>query len=155
MALWVGSMGIEAARGTDVVLPIRGFDPIDILRGHYLTYQVDYGTRVKIQQGYDMIPRCVCLEAKGEGRAEASWFGQCADRDPATCPLFIKGNISYGFGGFNAGIERYYIPEAYSEKLRVAPDGATIKVRVTSSGRGYVTDMFVNGEPILEYAKRQ
>jgi hypothetical protein len=155
MALWAASLGIEVARGADVILPVRGSDPIDILRGHYIAYQVDYGPRVSIQKAYDLVPRCLCLEPRAGGVSEATWFGTCEKRDPSTCPLFIKGASSYGFGGFRAEIERFYIPEVYREKLRTIPEGATIKVRVTPSGKGYVTHMFVNGEPILEYVKKQ
>jgi len=152
MALWIGSLAVEVAQGADVLLPVRGYDPRDILRGHYVTYQVDYGSKVT-RESYDQDPRCVCLEPKGGAVTEATWFGYCADRDAGTCPLFIRGRSSYQ--GFLAGIERFYIPEAYSESLRTVPDGATIKVRVARSGRAYVTEMLVKGEPILEYAKKQ
>jgi uncharacterized membrane-anchored protein len=53
-----------------------------------------------------------------------------------------------------AGIERYYFPEEYQQVLFSIPRDATIKVRITEDGSAYVRDMYVAGEPILEYARR-
>lgn len=155
MALWVASLAVEVARGRDVILAVSGYDPRDILRGHYITYRVDYGPKVPASPEAASVgaPYCACLESKAEGPAVATWFGKCEERAPDTCDLFIVGRTSWR--QFSAGIERFYIPEVYGDKLQRVPSGATIKVRVTRSGKARVTDMYVNGEPILEYAKRE
>jgi uncharacterized membrane-anchored protein len=54
----------------------------------------------------------------------------------------------------HAGIERYYIPEQYQHALARVPSGAAIKVRVTANGTAYVTDMYVENTPVLEWAKQ-
>ena len=33
--------------GSEIILPISGFDPRDILSGHYLVYRIDYGIQNK------------------------------------------------------------------------------------------------------------
>lgn len=45
LAGYTGWHGWIAAQGQKVTLPIRGFDPRDLLSGHYLIYEVDYGLK--------------------------------------------------------------------------------------------------------------
>jgi hypothetical protein len=95
----------------------------------------------------------MCLQSTSGlpiAQATAVW---CSKRDPAACPLFLQGSSPYG-PFFWAGIERYYIPEPPEPNpLQTIPEGTTITVRVAKSGAGYVTGMFVKGQPVLEYAR--
>jgi uncharacterized membrane-anchored protein len=115
-------------------------------------YRVDYGfepQNLNMRYGEN---GCVCLSVGDQGIARATWQGLCEDRNESTCHLFIKGRSEYG--NFVAGIERYYFPEEYQQVLFSIPRDATIKVRITEDGSAYVRDMYVAGEPILEYARR-
>ena len=38
---WIGSLSMQVEEGRLVAVPITGYDPRDILRGHYLRYQID------------------------------------------------------------------------------------------------------------------
>ncbi len=151
MATWLLSLVVALTQAQEVTLAVKGYDPRDLLSGHYLRYQVDYGSGdLSFSYGEAI---CVCLPQTSEATVQASWIGECNRRDHATCPLFIKGVASYR--GIKAGIERYFIPEEYSDVLSRIPQDATIKVRVTTDGTSLVTGMFVGGVPILEWAKAQ
>ena len=151
MATWLLSLVVAVTQAQEVTLAVTGYDPRDLLSGHYLRYRVDYGVGIPLFLNGDSI--CVCLPQTSEGPVKASWIGECKRRDPATCPLFIKGVAL--FHGIDAGIERYFIPEEHSDVLSRIPQDATIKVRVTKDGTPSVTGMFVGGVPILEWAKTQ
>lgn len=154
MALWCGSLGVAIARGTEVSLKITGSDPRDLLRGHYLRYQVLYGLESEIRRSTDSgRAACLCLSTPSDGVAQGTWIGACEERDTSKCPLFIKGTLEYG--AFRAGIERYYFSEDYKSSLATVPAESTITVRVTADGTGYVQGMYVAGEPIEEYARRK
>ncbi len=155
MVVWLLSLVVAVSLAQEVRLPVKGYDPRDPLSGHYLRYQVNYGMTFSSQSHTSLIrePSCVCLSQGADGVAKATWNGECSQRDAATCPLFIRGMRTWNV--FDAGIERYYIPEEYQEKLARIPENASIKVRVTKSGVAYVTDMYVDGKPILEWAKAQ
>jgi uncharacterized membrane-anchored protein len=156
MLVWLLSLNVALMRAQEVTLAVAGYDPRDLLSGHYLQYRVDYGFDSRLIQpgsGYRDEAYCACLSPDSSGISKASWHGWCAERDSQSCPLFIKGTASWN--GLKAGIERYYIPESYQHSLARIPPDATIKVRVTANGTAYVTDMYVNGIPILEWAKQQ
>ena len=150
MLTWLLSLMTALTLAREVSLPVTGYDPRDLLSGHYLSYRINYGMTFT----YPIIePSCVCLSQGADGIAQATWQGECSQRDKATCPLFIRGTRDRN--EFNAGIERYYIPEQYQHALSSIPQNTTIKVRVAKSGSAYVTDMYVDGAPILEWAKTQ
>lgn len=159
MAAWLLWLQTSFSQGTDVIFEVRGRDPRDLLRGHYIEYEVYYGERANEELGsLNYLPFrnesvCMCLQStSGLPIAQATpvW---CSKRDPAACPLFLQGSSHY-YGQFQAGIERYYIPEPPEPNpLQTIPEGTTITVRVAKNGAGYVTGMFVKGQPILEYAR--
>lgn len=156
MAAWLLWLQTSFSQGTDVIFEVRGRDPRDLLRGHYIEYEVYYGERALLELDFPPSPNesaCMCLQStSGLPIAQATRV-LCSKRDPAACPLFLQGSSHYS-GQFQAGIERYYIPEPPEPNpLQTIPEGTTITVRVAKNGSGYVTGMFVKGQPILEYAR--
>jgi len=163
---WVVSLVIALSRSTEVTLPIRGYDPRDLLRGHYLQYTVDYGLNTQLPIDEDAINRplapeyCVCLAQDPSGLAHGTAITPCAERDPVSCPLFIRGQaLTWSSGGDQpnwsliAGIERFYIPDRYQDELATIPDGAKIRVQVTESGAAYVSEMLVGDAPLAHYVR--
>lgn len=124
-------------RGTEVILPISGFDPRDLLSGHYLIYRVDYGVAegCGAQQGQ----ASVCLRpTRGLYHAGAL---------PEECTLFIHGQCDGGV--FSAGIERFYIPEAYAYALeqQVRDNKGELVLGVDSQGNVAIRDLLLDGKP--------
>ena len=120
--------------GHEVTLPISGYDPRDLLSGHYLTYRVDYGLDSLCSGSGLSEPAFVCLETRAVSKTP-----------PADCPLFIQGTCKGSV--FEAGIERYYIPEDQAARLEglVRSKVASIRVSVGTNGRAQVKDLLIDG----------
>jgi uncharacterized membrane-anchored protein len=121
--------------GQEVVLPISGYDPRDLLSGHYLTYKIEYGVNNLCLGATNRQQAYVCLSSKTFSLVR-----------PEKCQLFIRGICQHG--EFSAGIEKYYIPEnqaAYLEK-EVLAKTASIIISVTSNGHVQVKDLLLNGQ---------
>jgi uncharacterized membrane-anchored protein len=147
LAGWVVRLEIKRQQGREVELNVRAYDPRDLLAGHYLQYTVDYGESI-CGEGYDnRSDVCVCLNDV-PAPATASWSGDCSSR-PDECEVFIAGRCDPG--RFAAGIERYYIPEAYTSQLTQVPPDSTIRVRVATDGSALVQQFLVGGVPLAQY----
>lgn len=152
MGAWLARLESLEHSGTPVRLAVTGFDPRDLLAGHYVTYAVSYGPLSSCpDEKSDPIATCVCLAENSATRLhQATWAGDCSER-PATCGPFIKGTCRYG--RFDANIERFYFPEAFQSTLAVVPEKSTITVVLRPTGEGLVTGFAVDGVQLLDYAK--
>ncbi len=57
--------------GVEVVLPIRGYDPRDLLSGYYIVYQIDYGIPGICKNNRDNVKAAfLCLEKKGDTESD-------------------------------------------------------------------------------------
>ena len=149
LLLWWAQLTFFVSHGTLVQFGVTGYDPRDLLAGHYIRYNVDYGSDSLCANDLGK-PRCVCLNTATEnGLAKSDWAGPCEAR-PA-CELWLAGRCEYG--RFLADIERYYIPEEYASELMRAPEDSTVQVIVTDKGRGIVIGYQVLGQPVLDYAR--
>lgn len=128
--------------GTEVILPVSGYDPRDLISGHFIRYKVEYGVNnicpanAEHQTGY------VCLDNKTFSLSF-----------PENCKLFIRGICKYS--EFQAGIERYYIPENVAPDLdkNVKDNKASIILSVTSNGHAQVKALLINGKSWRETNK--
>ena len=145
---WLGKVMLDANSAKHAILSIQGFDPRDLLSGHYLRYRVDWKGPVCGPQRYG--EQCVCLS--DEVPARATWNGACDDR-PNGCAHFVRGQCNGG--SFEAGLERYYFPESWRGKLVTVPPNATVEVSLTSSGKAIVHQLLVEGRPLSEWIGEQ
>jgi uncharacterized membrane-anchored protein len=122
--------------GKEVVLSISGYDPRDLLAGHYLVYTIDYGFDVRCE--YERLhmkksdkDAYICLDTKTLS----------FESPESSCKLFIKGKCDYG--RFIAGIERYYIPQEKAQDLEkiVLKNKSKIKLSVLPNGTAMVKDI--------------
>lgn len=122
--------------GTEVVLPISGYDPLDLLSGHYLVYRVDYEVNNLCQGEEETKAGFVCLSAKS-----------FSIERPQGCSTFIRGICKYG--RFEAGVEKYFIPEGKAQALeeKVRTKAASIVLSVMSDGQAQVKDLLIDGKP--------
>ncbi len=125
------------AHGQRIELPISGYDPRDLLAGHYLRYRVDYG--VDACGATPNLPAAsICLEPR---RAFVP-----SDR-PGNCSLYLRGRCR--LGRFEAGIERYYLPQtdaATMERL-VRQHHAALRLSVTPDGDAAIVALLIDGRP--------
>lgn len=154
LGAWLLRLTWAEHSGTQVRLAVTGFDPRDLLAGHYLNYTVDYGPAGDCPREGAVdaaTPICVCLvENAGTQLHEANWTGPC-DVRPNECPVFVEGKCRYG--RFTADIERFYFPETLQSELAIVPEKSAITVALGSDGRGVVTGFTVDGVDLVDYAK--
>lgn len=140
--------GLHFATGQEWVLPVTGHDPRDLLSGHYVQYRVQYTGEEFCQaierENYDYA--CLCLESQNPFFAEVN-------ADCGGCSAKIMGKCK--FGRFQAGLERFYIPESDAEWLnKMLQSGerkAEIVVSVSKEGQALVKDLRFDGKSWREY----
>jgi uncharacterized membrane-anchored protein len=149
MGSWVLIQERTISTGARVHLKIQGFDPRDLLSGHYLRFRVDYQDASLCRQ-QERVPYCVCLDTNGDNHpAHTVWSGGCEARP--SCALWLKGQCDWS--GFNAGIDRFYFPEEFSNQLAVVPPNSTVEVALDGTGRGVVVGLYVDGETLVDYLR--
>ena len=120
--------------GVIITLPIEGFDPRDLLSGHYLSYTVDYAAG-DCPSNTDAA--AVCIEPERSITA--------ADAIPTPCTVYIIGSCATG--RFEADIERFYIPEAYAGLLdqKVRNKQGALELSVNNNGKAVIRDLLIDG----------
>lgn len=120
--------------GEQVALSITGYDPRDLLSGHYVEYTIDYGVKDICRDAFNK-SGYICLNPKMFTRER-----------PYHCSLFIKGNCNGS--RFEAGIERYYVPEKDAKRLEelIRSQKASVVLSVLKNGKAQVKDLLVNGQ---------
>ena len=149
MGGWISTYLAKSNTGTEVTLKIRGYDPRDLLSGHYLTYAIDYGSPVTCPG--QKREWCLCLKQGREEEHVLAYQQDC--HVMSSCSTILKGFCEYK--RFSAGIERYYFPERYKDKLRVVPPDSAVTVALGSNGNGIVTQLKVKGLPLLLWLQQQ
>ena len=142
MATWLIKLSIHAHSGEIVYLKIRGYDPRDLLSGQYLTYEVDYEIEPLCEQEG---PKKLCLEKHSRLEHHIGVPGDI-------CPTYIVGKCRGG--RFLAGIERFYIPEAYSKYLVTVPPNSEIEVALTA-GVGQVKEVYIDSLSLETFISMQ
>lgn len=143
-AVLVGEKTYGHHAGTVVTLPVSGYDPRDLLSGHYIIYEIDYGAPIDCELGN----RDAYLYLDSYDGAEVSPYPP----DETDNALFIKGHCQGR--RFVANIERFYVPEDAAPRLDSILRGrelaASIEVSINRSGRAQVKNFLLNGQPWQE-----
>jgi hypothetical protein len=139
-ALW-GWTHHKAQQGTDWEVPIQGYDPRDLLRGHYITYQYDWpGLEEEVNLNWiDYL----CLEGNAPkveqvyDPAAATGYLGLSSEEP-DCTNFVRSPTysQEGIRGLRTGI--LYIPQTEADelgaKLRDRDLQGVIHIRVRDDG---------------------
>ncbi len=143
-------------------IPVTGYDPRDLLRGHYLTYRYDWNWREDKRS-------CVhgeCVLCLSPSNGHANPFVTFAERgNTVQCTSYIEGRV-YGNDHFEIGskhgygLRRYYIPEEHArtlDKMLRRNNGEhnfEISLRVNSTGKAFIEGMYINNQPLEEWIKQ-
>lgn len=136
LGVWLASLVAGGLGGTVYEVPVAGFDPRDLLSGHYLRYQV------KTENGCTVSDACACF---AQGRV---WIEACEER---SCRDFVRGRC-VGNAFVAPELERYFFPEELAPRLVTVPPEATLEVQV-GAGTATARQMYVNGKRIEEWAR--
>jgi len=154
ICIWIATYALVSHSGETVRLRITGYDPRDLLAGHYLRYRVDFGATVACQATGDSDAAgdwCLCLDQWDGKYAQLSWQGSCDVRPD--CRQFLRGTCNSS--RFEAGIERFYFSEEHQKLLRVVPPESSIIVALSPNGKGVVKNLLVKDEPLAEWILKQ
>jgi uncharacterized membrane-anchored protein len=133
--------------GEEVVLPIVGFDPRDLLSGHYLVYQIEYGVKNP------------CRKVSKQSKSRIGYVvlnpPKFKTYEPSQGQIFIKGECESG--RFKAGIERFYIPQEHGKILDKVVRGKQGKIvlSVFYDGRAQVKDLLINDKSWSKFVNEQ
>lgn len=146
---WVSSLSYHIATSKTIQVRIQGFDPRDLLSGHYINFSLALDGLIPCD-GSTREERCVCYSPSSDGVFhEAVWAGSC-DAKPSPCATFLRGRCERS--RFEAGVERYSIPEYLAPVLGVLPQNSSALLSLNSSGEGHVLKLFTDGVEIEEWA---
>ena len=126
--------------GKEIRLPVQGYDPRDLLSGHYLIYRVDYGAKDPCSEAAGNRDLFLCLEPR-----------KFSFESPANCSTLIRGVCKDG--RFEAGIEKFFVPEEKAKILEkmLLSQPAEIILSVPETGRAQVKNLLINGRLWSEY----
>jgi uncharacterized membrane-anchored protein len=150
LGAWTAKHAFIKVTGTRVELPIVGFDPRDLLSGHYMLFRIDYGVTGKFCE-WDG-EACMCLTPSDGGLWKGSSSTSSCSIAAKDCQAFIRGTCTGD--RFETGIERYYFSEAHVKKLAVVPPKSSVVLRLGSGGVPVVDEVRVDGAPIEDFLDR-
>lgn len=138
----------QRMHGTTVTLPVKGYDPRNLLAGHYVIYRVDYGMVVSCITPQRAV---MCLNHNKDNKWQGALLKEGVDPTLTRCAAFIKGTCNANL--FTADIERFYIPERFAAQLdkAVRGDQGQVVLKVSPSGKAVVTDLLIEGRSWRDY----
>ncbi len=131
--------------GTQWDISVRGYDPRDLLRGHYLRFRLNYDYAEETENSCAGDNCCLCLN-KTEHQAPKVHKTDCATAK-TQCDAFILSELQHS-------LNRFYIPETkarLAEKLLQDArqhDTAYLRLSINSKGEPRIVDMLINREPL-------
>ena len=136
---WIAAEETARLRGVQVLLPVEGYDPRDLLSGHYVRFRL-VAEREAAALGASAVD--YCLEER-DGRHHVTRPRQA----PGDCALFLRAVQPLGP---RFGVERFYIDERRADAVAVVSPGADtyLRARLGRDGRVHPIDLVIAGRPI-------
>ncbi len=151
---WVSTYQ-QSKLGTDWDIIVQGYDPRDLLRGHYIQYQYDWGqyTDKEFEGGNDII----CVKGVAPKISEIIRYKSWRDDvESLECDSLIrkdKWNIDQSS---NMTRDRLYIPQKSAsdleKKLRDSRLRGVVTIRIRGDGK--LTPQSINFEPVSDNVER-
>lgn len=152
---WVAELQFNAMGGTIIRVKVQGYDPRDLLAGHYINFslslpEISLCSDDRVERRGD--DHCVCFEPSSDGvYHEAKWGGLCVDK-PQNCVTFLQGFCRWG--RFAAGVERYSISERIAPAVLTIPPDSSVLIAI-NHGKGQVIQLLTGEETVETYAERK
>ncbi|PJZ58394.1 GDYXXLXY domain-containing protein [Leptospira barantonii] len=143
--------------GKELILPVNGYDPRDLLSGHYLRYNIEYQTyslctsaSTDDSDSFRKFDKnqthCVCYSHPGRiEEGDGTFVENCNAetlQDRKVCKLYLRGNCQYG--RFRIDNERFYVNEtkALDYEKRLRDEKVHIRLKVDGDGKA-LTDSLI------------
>ena len=150
---------VEINQSKHLMLTVEGYDPRDLLRGHYINFrykwdfdEIKTSHFVSLNKDYFKQDIYLCIS---KGSKVYPILLSSIDE----CDFKIIGNLRNPDGkgqyDFTLGIEKYYVPEKYSKLLEdeLRSKKSQIKLAVNSQGRAVIMQLYIEGVPWQEIAR--
>ncbi|WP_029012549.1 GDYXXLXY domain-containing protein [Niveispirillum irakense] len=147
LAGWALSIRTQRAEQPALRIGVVGFDPRDLLRGHYLQVRLDIGGLAEPLAALGDVPDCVCVTPSAEP-SDRPGFAPL----PSCQPVDI-GQCSYPLANPRQTL-RVYVPQSRAadleEKLRQGLSKLDVEVRFAGDGSIAVGKLAVDGVPVQD-----
>ncbi len=148
---------------TEYRLAIEGYDPRDLLKGHYLVFRYKWPAEAVDMFDDHTYPRTqqVCACMTGEAVKPQVRFDACESTHPrqASCAGALKVAGDSGAGGYQpeAALRRYFIPEAEAPLLeRLLREGRhsfAVGIVPRGDGAAQLKQLYIDDVPWDEFLK--
>jgi len=132
-------------RGGRIYLPIEGYDPRDLLSGHYVRFQL-----VAVREAANFLeprgaiaPQMFCIEVKeGLYHVKGLRMGSAS-----SCSPFLRATLD-NTAHWDFGIDRFYVDERLANEARriQANPNTYLVATVDETGAIHAVDLVVNGK---------
>jgi hypothetical protein len=154
----IGQQELLLANARILSVPLTGFDPRDLLRGHFIRAQLDWSWEsAPSVEEYQTVDGALCVLAdtlKPRVRFLAGW--KAGDRTDADCRMIIAGHARAGSRFAPSGLDngdgaiQFYVPETRAsdleELMRERPGSLTADLAVRADGGAAIRALRVDGE---------
>lgn len=137
-ALWA-TAHVRSTQGSDWDVPIMGYDPRDLLRGHYVEYRYDWpGLRDEQRDSFYDESLGLCIKGNAPRVASVSVVNVADASRQTDCAAVVRANM-WAEEGVNGVItDRIYIPQTrgreYEDRLRDPDQIGIVRVRIRPDG---------------------
>jgi len=170
LAVLVGLKEFKKATGVKLVLDIRGYDPRDLLSGHYITFRVDFKTGKETICSYRRTDQIYVYQNEGvsvygclhdsvyseSGITYRTYVSRDYPPQDNHCTVVLKGVCERGSFRVEA-LERFYIPQndAYQLNSLARSGKGAVKVTVGDDGSVVINDLLIDGVSWKKYLQNQ
>lgn len=139
-----GRAEIVSRTGRPWVIAITGYDPRDLVRGHYLRYRLDLRWD---EPGERCTTETCCHCLRGEAGGEPLVTKVPCDQVSGCDSHFGDGELDH--------LQQFFIPEGRGLELEreIQTRRATLSVRVSPAGKVVIQDLLLDGKPWREVVK--
>ena len=143
---------------------ITGYDPRDMLIGHYLSFRFNWNLQSSINACPTGKNCCLCLEKQNDSNVPRSSLLSCTATAQCLNTIALPDNAHCGTGGQNCvnnedifnplGVQRYYIPEtatALSRFLTNTKYDVTLDLQISPSGQHRLGKLYIDGTEWQDY----
>ena len=146
LVFMVGRAEWQLAHSDTWFFSIQGYDPRDLLRGHYMRFQLDVAPDETLEE-CDIADSDCCYCLVDRGRFEAHVTLATCETARLTCEDYVQTQPLHS-------LDRFYIPETGRRELETRLREAAIAgkahlaVAVDRAGQSMIEGLWVDGEPI-------
>jgi len=143
---WVAREEIRR-RGSRIHLPIEGYDPRDLLSGHYVRFQLVAAREAAtyLEPRGASAPQMFCIEPK-EGLYHVT---SLRTGSAGSCSPFLRANLNE-WAHWDFGVDRFYVDERLANEARwiQANPNTYLVATVDNSGAVHPVDLVINGKSL-------